>query len=290
MENRNEKIIKYLIVAGGAIIYTTGLNLFVTPLKLYSGGVMGISQLIRTLLVDRAGLNVGSFDLSGVIYYVLNLPLLFIAYEKISKSFFGKTLMSLTLIFLSMAVIPIPKEPLIDDMLTGCAIGGLTVGTGVGLMLWAGGSGAGFDILGMFLTKKFRNFSVGKVSLACNCLIYIACGFLFNFETAVYSVILTSVSSLTIDRIHYQNIMIQAMIFTKVDNVARPIMERLHRGVTEWTGDGAYTNDSVQVLVTVVSRYETSLLRRIVMEIDPHAFITYSRIQNVDGNFEKKLS
>ena len=37
----------------GVFIYSVGVNLFLQPLHLYSGGFMGFSQLIRTILVQR---------------------------------------------------------------------------------------------------------------------------------------------------------------------------------------------------------------------------------------------
>ena len=34
----------------GFVIYALGVNLFIVPLGLYSGGLTGVAQLIRTLL------------------------------------------------------------------------------------------------------------------------------------------------------------------------------------------------------------------------------------------------
>ena len=36
----------------GSLIYALGINLFVTPLGLYTGGLMGICQLLRTLILS----------------------------------------------------------------------------------------------------------------------------------------------------------------------------------------------------------------------------------------------
>lgn len=35
----------------GMLIFSVGINLFIVPADLYNGGVLGISQLIRTVLV-----------------------------------------------------------------------------------------------------------------------------------------------------------------------------------------------------------------------------------------------
>lgn len=288
MKKKKEEILKYLMIIAGALLYTAGLNFFVTPMRLYSGGVMGISQLLRTLFVDKLGLSIGSFDLSGIIYYVFNIPLFIMAYKKLSKPFFFKTLLSVSVIMIAMALVPIP-EPLVENKLTGCIIGGMAVGTGIGMMLRSGGSGGGFDIVGTYVAKHYQNMSVGKVALIVNVVIYVVCAILFDVETAIYSVILSAVNTITLDRVHYQNIMMQTLIITKTEDLAEHIMEKTHRGVTEWTGDGAYTNEGVHILITVVSKYEMIMVKRVVHEYDSHAFVTYTQLSSLDGNFQKRL-
>ena len=80
------------------------------------------------------------------------------------------------------------------------------------------------------------------------------------------------------------------MIFTKKDDLAEPIMDKINRGVTEWEGAGAYTMESTHILVTAISKYEMSLIKRIVHEYDPKAFVIYNKVYGIDGNFKKKLS
>jgi len=66
-------------------------------------------------------------------------------------------------------------------------------------------------------------------------------------------------------------------------------MKEIYRGVTEWKGDGAYTHEETNILVTAISKYEINLVRRTVQKIDPNAFIIYNKILNIDGNYLKKL-
>lgn len=54
-----------------------------------------------------------------------------------------------------LTAIPAPKEPLFDDMLLNCMIGGALSGWGVGITLRAGGSGGGTDIVGMYCAKNY---------------------------------------------------------------------------------------------------------------------------------------
>lgn len=285
-----DEIWRFFLVAFGTILFSCGVNLFVTPLGLYNGGALGISQLLRTVLVDFLHITFApGIDVAGIIYFLINVPLFFLAYKGVSHLFFLKTVLSVLLTTFIITVIPVPDPLIIEDTLTSCIIGGLMYGSGVGLCLYAGGSGGGIDILGIYLSKRYRNFSVGKVTVALNAMIYLICALLFNLETAIYSIIYAAISSFTVDRVHAQNIMIQVTIFTKLDGIAEPIMQELGRGVTEWKGDGAYTHEDTNILVTAISKYEINLLRRMVHALDPQAFIIYNKILNIDGNYIKKL-
>ncbi|MDE5747710.1 MAG: YitT family protein, partial [Acetatifactor sp.] len=61
-----------LIAVLGAAIYAAGTNLFIVPSGLYSSGVMGLCQILRTLLVEYLHLSFGSVDIAGMIYYIIN--------------------------------------------------------------------------------------------------------------------------------------------------------------------------------------------------------------------------
>lgn len=87
---------RLLGAVAGTALYAVGMNLFVVPHGLYTGGMMGICQVIRTLLIQYAGLPLESFDIAGLIYYIFNIPLFIIAMKKLGKIFFTKTLVCVT--------------------------------------------------------------------------------------------------------------------------------------------------------------------------------------------------
>ena len=283
-----KKIKQYGIIIIGAFLFCLGVNLFISPLGLYNGGGVGISQIIRTIIVDYFP-SVKNFEIAGIINFIINIPLLLIAYKSISKKFFIRTVVSVISQTIFFTVITIPSTAIIDDPLAACLIGGIITGAGIGITLKAGGSGGGIDILGVYFTKKYKNFSVGKLGIIINTIIYGICAILFELPTAIYSVIYTTFFSMIVDKIHYQNINTTAMIFTKMENIECGIMKEMGRGVTCWNGQGAYTGEESKILVTVISKYEINQLKRIVLEKDPKAFIIFNEGLNVTGNFEKRL-
>ena len=289
MERQEVKRVKeYGIIIIGALLFCFGINTFISPLGLYNGGVVGVSQIIRTIVVEYIPV-LKNFEIAGVINFIINIPLLLIAYKSISKKFFIRTVVSVIAQTIFFTVIKIPTLPIIDDQLAACLIGGIITGAGIGITLKAGGSGGGIDILGVYFTQKYKNFSVGKLGIIINTIIYGICAILFELPTAIYSVIYTTFFSLIVDKIHYQNINTTAMIFTKKKNIELGIMKEMGRGVTSWNGEGAYTGEETKILVTVISKYEINQLRKIVLDKDPKAFIIFNEGMNVTGNFEKRL-
>ena len=276
----------------GAAIYAFGVNLFVVPAALYSGGLMGASQVIRTLLVRFFDLSLEGFDMAGLIYYAVNIPILILAMKNISKQFFIKTIICVTMQTVFLSLIPIPAQPLLpNDVLASSVIGGLICGYGMGLALRMGGSLGGTDIIGMLLIKWKKDISVGRVSLAVNAVLYTVCLFLFDVSTVIYSLIYAAVSSLAVDHGHSQNINVQVQIITKRDNreLEQEIFQKMNRGITRLDSTGAYTNEKSNILFILISKYEVAQLRQIVLKYDPQAFIVMNEGVTVVGHYLKKL-
>ena len=275
----------------GELLCAAALNLFIVPLGLYTGGLLGLCQVIRTLLQDQLGILFGTYDIAGILYYLLNVPILLFAYKTLGRGLVIRTLICTTAYSLFYSIVPTPAVPLLDDTLTTCRLGGILTGIGSGIVLTCGCSGGGLDIVGLCLSKRGSQFTVGTFSLSFNAVLYTACALLFSPTVAIYSVIYNYFTAIVLDRTHQQNVSVQAMIFTKEDESAlgRFVMDKLGRGVTWWNGTGAYTGQPVHVLFVCLSKYEIEELRHAVHAIDPHAFLVVQEGVQVDGNFHRKL-
>ena len=275
----------------GTVLFSAGVNLFIVPAGLYNGGFVGIGQIIRTILVDIMGLPFNSFDIAGLIYYLCNIPLFFLAYRSISKRFFLNTLICVTFQTVFLTIIPCPSEPIVAETITACLIGGILAGAGTGMTLKYGASGGGQDILGVYFSYRKPNFSVGKMGLIINICVYAVCAVLFDIKVVIYSVIYTTILSLVTDRIHVQNIVAKVEILTKTNpEIIRDYLKNeLHRGSTIYNAIGGYTNEPTNVIMTVLSEYEYGLLQDALAEIDPHAFTIHVSGVDVVGEYAKHL-
>ena len=288
LHNRWLRIVAAVV---GELIAAAALNLFIVPLHLYTGGAMGVCQLIRTLLQTHMGLDFGPYDIAGILYFLANIPILLIGYKDLGRGLVVKTIICTVSYSLFYSIIPIPSAPIVDDYLTACLLGGILTGIGSGIVLTCGCSSGGLDVIGLCLSKRGSSFTVGKFSLTFNVFLYTACLILFSPEVAIYSVIYNFFTSMVLDRMHQQNVNVMALIFTKEDEnvLGRFIIEKLDRSVTWWTGTGAYTGENVHVLCVCLSKYEIEELLHAVRSIDPHAFVSVQEGARVFGNFPKKL-
>ncbi len=289
-EALKKDVYSYFMIILGALLFSIGLNIFIVPLGLYSGGLIGIAQIIRTLLQDYLHLPIpAGVDIAGIINLFMNIPLFILAYRNISRRFFVRTLVCVIVQTFFMTVITIPQTPLIQDILSACLIGGICCGVGVGLALRSHGSGGGIDILGVYFSLRYPGFSVGKLGIIINAMVFSICAYLFAIPVAIYSIIYAVCMSMSMDKVHYQNINMTAMIFTKNPKLKQVIMEEMRRGVTYWKGAGAYTNEETNILVTVISKYETAHLKKVIQDVDSKAFVIFNEGMGISGNFEKRL-
>lgn len=289
---QNSFILRIIGCILGAFIYAVGVNFFIVPANLYTGGLMGFCQVIRTVFFP----NLKAFDIAGVLYYIINFPLLLIAWKHLDRKFAIKTIISASSMTLFLLLLPIkqvfnPGSDPESTRLVNSLIGGLIAGAGCGIILLMGGTSGGVDIIGIFLFKKGKHLSIGQLNLFVNIVLYATCAIIFNIPTAIYSVIYAVLCSFAIDRLHMQNINVEVNIITKLDpqEMEKDIMKNVRRGVTRINAEGGFTGESVSLLYIMVSKYEVTKLRNIVKKHDPNAFVTVKSGIMVYGNYLKKI-
>ena len=145
------------------LLFSASMNWIILPHDMYSGGFLGNhAQLLRMLLLHFFPAIQQIGDLAGILYFLLNIPLLLISWFRFGHFFFAKTALCIVCYSAFLALIPIPAEGLFDETIAACVIGGLVCGVGAGMTLTAGCSGGGEEILGLLCVQKKPDFSVGQ--------------------------------------------------------------------------------------------------------------------------------
>lgn len=272
-------VLRYFMIIIGAAVYTFGLDVFLVPNHIIDGGVVGISLMVATL----SGYSFSFFVV------LINIPFLYIGYKLIGKRFTIATLFGILCISL-FSLLMHQVNPVTIDPFLGSIFGGIILGIGVGLIIRNGGSLDGTEVVAIILDKK-STFSVGEIVMGFNLFILGAAGFVYSWNSAMYSLIAYFIAYKMIDITitgleESKGVMI---ITDEPEAIGEVLMHRLGRGVTVLYGEGGYSKQPKKVLYSVVTRLEITKLKDIVYEKDENAFITITDVHDVfGGQFGKK--
>ena len=266
----------------GVFLYVLAMNMFISPANLYTGGVTGIAQLIIAFASSAFGIQL---SLGGLIF-LLNVPLLYLAWRSIGKRF--AVLSILTVVLQSIILELVPMGKFSDDILLNAVFGGVLIGVGVGMILKIGASTGGTDIVSQYISMKF-NGSFGKYSFGINAVIILLAGITQGWETALYTIISIYITSVVVDRIHtiHQNLTLY-IVTSKEDEMIKSLQQQLYRGITILEGRGAYSKNDKSVLMMVLSSYELYEALAVIKMVDDHAFTNVVRSEMVQGHFVRK--
>ncbi|MCH1625843.1 YitT family protein [Ferdinandcohnia quinoae] len=273
---------KVIIVIVGALLNALGLNLFLIPADVYSGGFTGIAQLLSRVLEEFSPI----FISTGILLLLLNIPVAILGWMKVGKSFTLYSFLSVALTTVFMGIIPLEKVS--DDILLNAVFGGVIQAVGIGLTLKWGASTGGLDIIAMVLSRV-KDRPIGTYFFSLNAVIILSAGLLYGWEKALYTLVALYASTRVIDMIHTRHVKLTAMIITKkADELKKAIHEKLVRGITMLPAKGAYSNESKDMLMIVITRYELYDLERVIKEVDPNAFTNVIQSMGVFGFFRKE--
>ena len=263
---------RYLGLAVGALIYTFGLDVFLVPNHVIDGGVVGLALM-------AAAISHWSFS---VFIVLLNIPFFILGYKKIGAIFTLQSLFSV--LALSVWSNFIHYEPVTKDPFLSTIYGGIIIGLGVGLIIRWGGSLDGTEILAIIADKK-TPFSVGEIIMFFNLFILGMSGFVFSWDSAMYSLVAYFIAYKMIDVVTNGLDEMKGILIVTNDHeaVSRRITHDLGRAVTLLNGEGAYKREKTMVLYCVVSRLEITKVKDAIRQVDPQAFVSIFDITEAHG-------
>ena len=267
----------YILIFAGLILYAVGLTGFLLPNKIVTGGLAGITVLIKSATEIPL----------WVSYVSINAVLLIFAWKIVGKNFVIKTVVSVAVltILLRYGEFYITKPIIHADALLSSMIGAMFCGAGLGLVYSVNGSTGGTDIIGAVVTK-FRHVSMGRVLLLVDILIVASSFFLFrSVEKIAIGLIVMAVMYYAVDvMISGMRQSVQFFIFTsKYDEVASHINSEIKRGCTIIDGMGWYSKKSQKIIIVLARKTESTSIFRLVKSIDQDAFVTQANVVGVYG-------
>lgn len=269
----------FLIIIGSAIMAFSIAN-FMVPNQLSTGGFSGISTILFYLLNYPV----------GVTTIALNIPLLLIAFFRINKRLFFKSILGTGLLSLFIEVFE-EMGCITNDRFLACIYGGILTGLGTAIILKAGASTGGTDLLSYIIRSFNSKYRSSRLILVADIIIILVNIIFFKeIEIGLYSVIAIYLMGKMID------IVFEGIYFTKVmfiisdyyEEIARIVGEKVKRGSTGIYSKGMYSNSDKVVLFCVASRKEIAEIKMIIKKIDKEAFIvTTDAIETLGRGFSE---
>ena len=257
----------------GSILSAIAINGILIPQKFLSGGLTGLVLIIHYIVPSLS---------VATLYALLNVPIFALGWMYVGRRFFIYSLVGTTIFSGALAWVHVSLP--VHDMLSSVLLAGIISGVGVGIILKSFGSTGGTDILSVALLKRF-SIRLGTTSLVFNSGVLVAGAMLFPLDKALYTLIYIYVSTRIIDLVvtglsHRKAIYI---ISSRWEEISRRILHEINRGVTIVHGQGGYTGKEEKILYTLVTFRELSHLKRLIIEIDPKAFVVVSDTLEVMG-------
>lgn len=276
-----KKLIKDITISIlGCFIAAFGTACFLLPNQLSSGGFSGISTILYYFLELQMGTTI----------IIMNIPLFIIAYFKVGKEFFLKSIIS-TFVF-SKFIDFLEQYKLIEnDKFLASIYGGILVGIGLAIVFKSESSTGGSDLIGQLARAYNGNLKISNIMIGLDIIIVFLNIIFFNeLIIGLYSFVAIFIIEKMLDIIFEGVNFCKAVyiISDKSENISKAIIAEMDKGLTGFYGKGIYKNSDKLILMCITKRRNIARLKETIKRIDKYAFIMIVDAREVYGLGFKK--
>lgn len=175
-----------LIIIIGTLVLAVGINVFLVPNKISSGGV----STIGTILLYACGVKMSATNI------IINAVLFVLGYKYLGREAVFKTIVGIFALTISLEVTSF-LPAFSGSLILSSMLGGILVGLGVGIVINESASTGGSDFLALVLKRFLPHISIANIILLVDCAIIVLSGIVFkSFVITAYSVFSMYISSL----------------------------------------------------------------------------------------------
>ncbi len=270
-----KKVKKYVIITLAAFVYAVGVSLFTDPNNMAPGGVTGISIILSRLLPVS----------TGTFIMLINIPILVFAVWKFGISLTLSTIYATALISFFTNVLS-AYGAATNDILLAALVGGTLTAVSIGVIMRAGATTGGMDIIVKALRLRFPHLKTGKIFFIADALVVTLSGIVFrDLNAALYAAISAICTSVVMDIVLYgrDEAKLLYIISGRAEKIAERLLSDLNIGVTYIKGQGAYSGDNKRVIMCVVKKPVSPRAEEIVKQEDPNSFMIITSATEVFG-------
>ncbi len=266
---------KYAVITGACILFGAGIGLFIDPNNLAPGGASGLCIILSRLVPIE----------TGTLFLLVNIPIIGLGIWKFGWKFILSTLYAIFVSSMATNYFD-TLEPLTREPLLGAVFGGVLVASGIGLVMRAGATTGGTDIIVKCLKLKKPYLKTGTIFLTIDSVIIGIGGIVFGrIDSVLYSIISAVATSFMLDIVLYgrDGAKMIYIISNAPVNITERLLKELNVGVTYLDGTGAYRKEQKQVIFCVVKKQSAYKVEEIVKQEDDSAFMIISSATEIYG-------
>ena len=265
-----------MILAGNALLAFL-VAAFVIPNDIIMGGTTGIGIVINKMT---------GFD-TAVTVLILNVVLLILGWIVLGREFFLTTVVSSVLYPLFLGLFQrIPGvDRMTDDPMLAALFAGALMGLALGMVMRAGSSTGGMDILNLILSK-WLHLPVGIFVYAMDLIVVFGQAPLYGkAEPILYGILVLAIESALIDQVMVlgkAKVQVYA-VSPKHEEIRRALLTKAKVGVTMSLIETGGLKNKQMAVICVTSPRKLYKVTEEILAIDPEAFLTVTKIREVRG-------
>lgn len=274
-------LIDAFILVVGNFLYAVSVEMIIVPAGLVTGGVTGVSVMIGKSLGIKTSYLVLAFNIILFILGTLFLGRKFMITTITSTILYPAELFICETFLKDCGIF----DSILEDKYLCIVVAGVLIGIAVGFIVRIGASTGGSDIPPLIVTK-LTGFPIGTGMLITDALLIAVQIVSYNLKDIAYGVIIVVIYSVIIDKISMMGAgSVQISVLSSHgDEIRKAILTDLDKGVTLLSVTRGMSGEKDKMVMSVIHKRQVSRAKRLIIDIDPNAFIIITRVTEVNGN------
>ena len=292
-------IIQHLGIIGGGILFAMAYSWFLIPYKIAPGGVGGLAQILHHVFHIPTGVSMLMF----------NIPLFILSFIFMGKRFGARSIYGIITVSILtdlFAIENLYKMGIIgnldkftfqngseqiyamlspNDIYLSAIAGSVLLGLGLGIIFRFRGSTGGTDIPVALIKQKY-GISIGTGYWIVETLIILTVGIVFrDLKLIIWGYVNLFITSKMTDLTSMGLPYVKGVyiISDKPEEIKNAIYNKIKRGVTFIKAEGGYNRKEIDMIFCAMNRRHVAVMRDIVRDIDPNAFVLLNDVSDVMG-------
>lgn len=288
------------LVLIGTFVLAFGIEMFIFPFDLITGGVAGIGIILQKALGDIALFS----NITVEIYAsIINWMLFTLGFFLLGKDFATKTLVSTVFypLALKIADLIVHESAMsstldlahyMDTPFYGIALivatlfGGVCIGSGCALTFLGGGSTGGVDVIALTLAKYIKRLKSSLAFFVVDAsIIVIGIFAVDNILLSLLGVISAFICASSIDKLFLgeSGAFVAHVVSDKYEEINYAVIHKMSRTTTIVDAVGGYSGEGKKLVMISFDMRQYPVFTHIISSVDKNAFVTVHRAHEING-------